>query len=132
VPARLDGVATAGVEGQLDAVRALARLGAPKDGFTPTATVEVGLAGGTVRVELDTSGTIDVAAERARLAKDLAAAEKELAGTEAKLANPKFTERAPAEVVAGIQARRDTASADIERVRAALAALPSSPAHSEV
>jgi valyl-tRNA synthetase len=132
VPARLDGVATAGIEGQLDAVRALARLGAPEDGFTPTATVEVGLAGGTVRVELDTSSTIDVAAERARLAKDLAAAEKELAGTEAKLANPKFTERAPAEVVAGIQARRDTASADIERVRAALAALPSSPAHSEV
>jgi hypothetical protein len=34
--------------------------------------------------------------------------------------------------VAGIQARRDTASADIERVRAALAALPSSPAQSEV
>ncbi|WP_028926418.1 valine--tRNA ligase [Pseudonocardia acaciae] len=124
VPARLDGVAAAGLDGQLDAVRALAKLGVPEDGFTPTASVEVGLAGGSVRVELDTSGTIDVAAERARLAKDLAAAEKELAGAEAKLSNPKFTERAPEEVVAGIRARRDTAVADIERIRAGLAALP--------
>jgi len=124
VPARLVDAAAAGLDGQLDAVRALARLGAAEDGFTPTATVEVGLARGSVRVELDTSGTIDVAAERARLTKDLAAAEKELAGTQAKLANPKFTERAPADVVAGIQSRRDTATADIERIHAALAALP--------
>jgi valyl-tRNA synthetase len=124
VPARLAGVSAAGLDGQLDAVRALARLGVADDGFTPAASVDVGLAGGSVRVELDTSGSIDVAAERARLTKDLAAAEKELAGTEAKLANPKFTERAPADVVAGIRARRDTAAADIERIRAGLAALP--------
>jgi valyl-tRNA synthetase len=124
VPARLAGVAEAGLAAQLEAVRALARLGEPEAGFTPTATVEVGLPGGTVRVELDTSGSIDVAAERARLTKDLAAAEKELAGTEAKLANPKFTERAPADVVAKARARRDAAAADIERLRAALAALP--------
>jgi valyl-tRNA synthetase len=124
VPARLAGVAEAGLAAQLEAVRALARLGEPEAGFTPTATVEVGLPGGTVRVELDTSGSIDVAAERARLTKDLAAAEKELAGTEAKLANPKFTERAPADVVGKARARRDAAAADIERLRAALAALP--------
>ncbi|HEY2204573.1 MAG TPA: valine--tRNA ligase [Pseudonocardia sp.] len=124
VPARLSGTSAAGLDPQLASVRALARLGAEEDGFTATATVEVGLAGGSVRVELDTSGTIDVAAERARLGKDLAAAEKELSGTEGKLGNPKFTERAPADVVAGIRARRDTAAADIERIRAALSALP--------
>ena len=39
------------------------------------------LSRGTVVVELDTSGTVDVAAERRRLEKDLAAAQKELAGT---------------------------------------------------
>jgi valyl-tRNA synthetase len=124
VPARLAGADSAGLGDQLDAVRALARLGAVEDGFTPTATVEVGLAAGPVRVELDTSGTIDLAAERARLTKDLAVAEKELSGTEAKLGNPKFTERAPADVVAGIAARREAAVADIERIRAALTAIP--------
>jgi valyl-tRNA synthetase len=123
VPARLTGVSAAGLAAQLPSVRSLARLGAEDDGFRPTATVEVGLPGGTVRVELDTSGSIDVAAERARLTKDLAAAEKELAGTRAKLGNPKFTGRAPAEVVAGIRARHDTAEADIERIRSALDAL---------
>ncbi|MDT7587161.1 MAG: valyl-tRNA synthetase, partial [Pseudonocardiales bacterium] len=49
---------------------------------------------------------------------------KELSGTEAKLGNPKFTERAPADVVAGIAARREAAVADIERIRAALTAIP--------
>jgi valyl-tRNA synthetase len=137
VPARLAGVAEAGLAAQLEAVRALARLAEPdarepsagsargaSTVFTPTATVEVGLSGGTVRVELDTSGSIDVVAERTRLTKDLAAAEKELVGTEGKLANPKFTERAPADVVAKARARRDAAAADIERLRAALATLP--------
>jgi valyl-tRNA synthetase len=124
VPARLAGVTESGLAAQLGAVRALARLGAEEDGFTSTASLEVGLPGGPVRVELDTSGSIDVAAERARHTKDLAAAKKELAGTEGKLNNPKFTERAPADVVAGIRARRDVALADIERIDAALAALP--------
>ena len=66
--------------------------------------------GGTVHVELDTSGAIDVAAERARLGRDLAAAQKELDQADKKLGNPKFVEKAPAEVVEGIRARRATAA----------------------
>jgi valyl-tRNA synthetase len=117
-------VQEAGLGAQLDAIRALARLDGAEVGFTATAAFDVGLPGGSVRVEIDTSGTIDFAAERARLTKDLAAAEKELTGVEAKLGNPKFTERAPADVVAGIRVRREAAIADIERIRAGLAALP--------
>jgi len=120
VAARLSGVDAADLAGMADAVRNLVRLDPPGDGFAPTATLEVG----AVVVELDTSGTIDVAAERARLGKDLAAAERELAGAEAKLGNPKFTERAPADVVAQIRVRRDTALADVDRLRARLAGLP--------
>jgi len=120
VAARLSGLDGAELAEHETAMRDLARLGAPGDGFAPTATLEIGV----VLVELDTSGAIDVAAERARLGKDLAAAEKELAGTEAKLANPKFTDRAPASVVEDIRGRRETALADIDRLRARLAGLP--------
>jgi len=110
------------------ALRSLARLDPPGDGFAPTATVEVVLPGGAVHVELDTSGAIDVAAERARLGRDLAAAQKELDAADKKLGNPKFVDKAPAAIVDGIRARREAAVADIERVSARLAALPSGTA----
>jgi valyl-tRNA synthetase len=67
---------------------------------------------------------IDVAAERKRLAKDLAAAEKELAQCDAKLGNPNFVDKAPEDVVAKITARRDAATAEITRITAQLASLP--------
>jgi valyl-tRNA synthetase len=123
VAARLSGMDGCGLAGHEAAVRALGRLNAPGEGFAPTVTFEVGLPTGTVTVELDTSEAIDVAAERARLDKDLAAARKELAGTEAKLGNANFTERAPADVVAKARARREAAAAEIERIEARLAAL---------
>ncbi|GAA4412884.1 valine--tRNA ligase [Actinokineospora soli] len=124
VTARLSGVDTADLADHHAAISALARLQPPTADFAASASLEVALAGGTVVVELDLSGTVDVAAERKRLAKDLAVAEKELAQCEAKLGNPKFTDKAPEDVVAKIRTRRDTASADIERIRARLAALP--------
>jgi valyl-tRNA synthetase len=113
-----------GSDAATTALRSLARLDAPGEGFAPTATVEVALAGGVVHVELDTSGAIDVAAERARLGRDLAAARKELDAADKKLGNPRFLEKAPAAVVDGIRARREAAAADIARVEARLAALP--------
>jgi valyl-tRNA synthetase len=122
VAARIVGVSSAESE---TALRSLARLDAPGDAFAPTATVEVVLSDGAVHVELDTSGAIDVTAERARLGRDLAAAQKELDAAEKKLGNPKFVEKAPATVVDGIRARREAAVADIDRVTARLAALPS-------
>jgi valyl-tRNA synthetase len=123
VPARLSGVDSAGLAEHASAVNALARLEAPADGFTPGASLEVALPDGTIVVELDLSGTVDLEAERKRLAKDLAAAEKELAQTEAKLGNPQFADRAPAEVVAKIKARRELAASEIQRIGARLDAL---------
>ena len=107
------------------ALRALTRLDPPGADFAPTASVDLPLSGVFVTVQLDTSGAIDVAAERARLGRDLAAARKELDAADKKLGNPKFVEKAPAPVVDGIRARREAATADIERVTARLAALPS-------
>ena len=108
------------------ALRELARLDTPTGEFNPTVAVEVALSEGTVTVELDTSGVIDVAAERARLGRDLAAAQKELEQADKKLGNPKFVERAPAEVVENVRNRRAAAAAEIERITARLAALPGS------
>ena len=87
---------------------------------------DLALSSGAVHVELDTSGAIDVAAERARLGRDLAAAQKELDAADKKLGNPKFVEKAPLPVVDGIRARREAAVADVERVTARLAALGAS------
>ncbi|MDQ4117796.1 MAG: valine--tRNA ligase [Actinomycetota bacterium] len=124
VAARLTGLGDAGLHRQERSLRFLNRLDEPEDAFSATATFEVTTSGGPVTVELDTSGAIDVAAERARLGRDLAAAEKERDQADRKLGNPKFTEKAPADVVDGIRTRRETALADIERITARLAALP--------
>ena len=123
VPARFSGVDDAGLGGQVAPVTALAWLTSAGADFSPTAHIEVRLSGGTVNVELDTSGTVDVGAERRRLEKDLAAAQKELAGTTAKLGNDAFLAKAPDDVVAKIRDRQQLAREEVERIAARLAAL---------
>ena len=123
VPARLGGIDAAGLAAHTAPVSALAWLTDPDDGFTPTARVEVRLSGGTVEVELDTSGTVDVEAERRRLEKDLAAAQKELAQTGGKLGNEAFLAKAPADVVDKIREREKLAREEVERISARLAEL---------
>ena len=124
VPTELAGAYDAGLLAHEQAIRTLVWLETPGSDFNATATLEVALPTGTVTVRLDTSSAIDVAAERNRLNKDLAVAQKELADTDKKLGNPNFVSKAPAEVVDKIKARKDTALADIERITAQLAALP--------
>ncbi|MEA2841929.1 MAG: valyl-tRNA synthetase [Methylobacteriaceae bacterium] len=63
---------------------------------------------------------IDIAAERARLAKEIAREEKDVAKTDAKLANADFLERAPEEVVEENRQRRVNALARIAKMLAAL------------
>src|SRR5262249_47456804 len=123
VPARLAGVEASDLGPQVGAVTSLAWLTAPQENFRPSASLEVRLSGGTVVVELDTSGTIDVAAERRRLEKDLAAAQKELASTAAKLGNADFLAKAPEAVVGKIRDRQRVAHEETERITARLAAL---------
>ncbi len=123
VPARLSGVDEAGLGAHVGPVTALSWLTGAGADFSPTAHIEVRLSGGTVDVELDTSGTVDVGAERRRLEKDLAVAKKELAGTTAKLDNAAFLAKAPEDVVAKIRDRQRLAGEDVERIAARLAAL---------
>jgi valyl-tRNA synthetase len=124
VPARVVGLDRAGLGAHEPAIRMLARLEEPANGFTSTATLAI--ASG-VTVELDLSGTIDVAAETARLGRDLAAAEKEKAQTAVKLGNAEFLAKAPDPVVAKIRDRAAAADADIERITALLDGLGAKP-----
>nr|WP_316246847.1 valine--tRNA ligase [Microbispora tritici] len=112
----LPGTALAAHEG---AVRVLLRLDEPSETFTPTARLTVG----TVLVEIDTAGAIDVAAERKRLEKDLAVARKEQAQVTAKLGNEQFMAKAPEDVVTKVRRRAEQAAEDISRLEAQLAAL---------
>ncbi|MFV0493917.1 valine--tRNA ligase [Mycobacterium sp.] len=123
VPARLAGADEADLNTHVSAARSLAWLTEPDADFRASASLEVRLSAATVLVELDTSGTIDVSAERRRLEKDLAAAEKELASTAAKLANADFLAKAPDAVVAKIRDRRQLAQEESTRIAARLAAL---------
>ncbi|WP_103536094.1 valine--tRNA ligase [Streptomyces sp. SM11] len=104
------------------AIRQLLRLQPAGDDFQATASLPV--AGTTVA--LDLSGTIDVAAERKRLTKDLEAARKEKAQATGKLGNEAFLAKAPDNVVDKIRGRLAKAEADIERIGAQLAGLPQS------
>jgi valyl-tRNA synthetase len=105
-------------------VAALARLSgvepavAPLDGWSAVKA-------GSHALAVDLSGVIDVAAERSRLEKDRTAAAKERATALANLANVQFVAKAPPAVIDKTQKRLEAAEAELERIAASLAALPS-------
>ena len=115
IPGRF--IAPADVTAYASAMAFLLRLELTE--FTPSASVEIG----SMKVELDLSGTVDVVAERARLEKDLVTAQKDMKTAEVKLNNEGFMAKAPESVVAEIRERMAATSADIERITAQLAAL---------
>ncbi|WP_168704249.1 valine--tRNA ligase [Gordonia paraffinivorans] len=123
VAAQFEGLGESGLEPLLPFVQSLARLDAAGPDFGATATIEVRLSVGTVTVAIDTSGTVDVEAERKRLTKDLTAAEKELATTSGKLGNEQFLAKAPDHVVDKIRERQRIAAEEVERLKAKLASL---------
>jgi valyl-tRNA synthetase len=120
VPARLSGLDRFGLVEHEATLRSLARLDEIGPDFAPSVTVALGEA----TVEFDLSGAIDVAAERKRLSKDLAAAVKERDQATAKLGNEQFIGKAPEPVVAKIRARLADAESDIARLEGQLAGLP--------
>ena len=98
---RLEGPPLAGLDVERPAGSANFSLG-DVDGFIPL------------------EGIIDLEAEKARLAKAAAAAEKERDSLAARLANANFVERAKPEAVEKARADHAEKSAEAERYRAAL------------
>jgi valyl-tRNA synthetase len=63
--------------------------------------------GSGFEVSVPLAGIVDMAGEKARIAKELSKVEADLAGIERKLGNPSFVEKAPAEVVEKDRARAE-------------------------
>jgi valyl-tRNA synthetase len=120
VPARLTDIGATALAPHEVSIRTLLRLTEAAPGFAPTATVHAE----GVTIELDTAAGLDVEAERARLAKSLAAAQADRDAVERKLANPSFVDRAPSEVVAKNRDRLAAAQAEIASLTERIAALP--------
>ena len=116
IPGRI--VATGDIAKYASAVAFVVRM--ELGDITPSARCEA--AG--VTIEFDLTGSIDVVAERARLEKDLATAIKDKQTAEVKLNNQGFMAKAPENVLVEIRERLAKTTSDIERITAALAALP--------
>jgi valyl-tRNA synthetase len=122
IPARLEGLESGVLASREAEIRSLTRLTVPDDGFKSSASLEVG----SLVVQIDLSGTIDVVAEKGRLAKDLDAAASEVEQAESRLANEEFRSKAPEAVVKKITDRLAEAQREVARVSAALERLTQS------
>ena len=89
-------------EGLLQRLARLASLGWVDAADAPQAAVALV---GELAVRLPLAGLVDAAAEVERLAKEIAKLEQAITRAEAKLANPAFVDKAPADVVATERAR---------------------------
>ena len=88
------------------------------DGEVPKGAVQDVLDEATIVLPL--AGVIDIAAEQARLEKEAAKLQGDIAKHDKKLANKGFTDKAPAEVVETERQRRDEAAAALAKVTEAL------------
>ncbi len=78
-------------------------------------------------IYLALGGVIDLAAEKSRLTGALAAAEQDIAGFAARLANKEFARKAPAHIIDSLRARREEKALTASALREALTRFPNSP-----
>jgi valyl-tRNA synthetase len=124
-----DAATRAEVEAHAELIQGLGRVRELKvalRGEPPHGTVvsvvggDAASAGMDIDVAVNLEGQIDVAAERSRIAKDLAKTEKDLLQSQAKLEKPSFVERAPPAVVEEERRRLAESSDRIAKLKASL------------
>jgi valyl-tRNA synthetase len=102
-----------------DALNRLARISGTRTAERiPSGAIQIVVGSDTVALELQ--GVIDLAAERARLAKEMAKCDADIARVEAKLGNPNFVARAPEEVVEEEKEKREEAQMRKAKIAEAL------------
>ncbi len=107
------------IEANPAAIERLARLNGIRFESAPAgAAMQVGAGDANIVVPLE--GVIDIAAEKARLEKALAASQKEAKSLEGRLGNPSFVEKAKPEAVEKARADHAMHAAEAERLAAAL------------
>ena len=107
------------IEANPAAIERLARLNGIRFESAPVgAAMQVGAGDANIVVPLE--GVIDIAAEKARLEKALAASQKEAKSLEGRLGNPSFVEKAKPEAVEKARADHAMHAAEAERLAAAL------------
>jgi valyl-tRNA synthetase len=113
------GGSVADLNGQTATLSRLAKLGPARSADAPpSGSAQIVVRGQTYGFPL--AEHIDLEAEKARLSKGAAAAEKERDSLAQRLANPNFTERAKPEAVEKARADHEAKAAEAERLRAAL------------
>jgi valyl-tRNA synthetase len=109
----------------IDIIRALARIIDLRQVSWEEIKHRLGLRRGNVwTLDLVYEATVDVAAERVRLTKDIAKYEKGQISAERQLGNEAFLKKAPAQVVEGLKKQEAETRLLLEKARAALNALP--------
>jgi valyl-tRNA synthetase len=101
-----------------ESIRRLARVSSVETAkAAPPGALELVVRGEAVALAL--AGVVDLAAERARLDKEIAKERLEIAKVEAKLANPDFVARAPEDIIAEHEDRLETFQARLVKLNAA-------------
>jgi len=120
IPGRFIGIDQSAISPFEQAIRSVLKITVPDSSFSASGSILVG----ETTCEFDLSGTVDVAAERTRLQKDLATAEKDRETARVKLDNGDFMAKAPEKVVATIKARLAETDQEIARITDQLSKLP--------
>ena len=102
-------------------IQRLARISDLSEGASPRGALTLTVEGGVFALPLD--GIIDIAAEKARLAKAIDKITKEIAGLNARLTNPKFVASAPPEVVEEVRDALDARSVEAQKLDQAMGRL---------
>ncbi|NDA79546.1 MAG: valine--tRNA ligase [Actinobacteria bacterium] len=120
IPGRFLSIEKSAIAPFEQAIRGVLRIIEPDHSFVPSGSILVA----AMTCEFDLSGTVDVVAERSRLEKDLATAQKDRETARVKLDNADFMAKAPEKVVATIKSRLAECDLDIARITEQLSKLP--------
>jgi valyl-tRNA synthetase len=102
-------------------IKRLARIETLREGLAPKGAITVAVEGGSFALPLE--GVIDLAEEKARLAKSLEKLEKDLGGLRGRLNNPKFVASAPEEIVNETRENLSLGEEEVAKLKSAVARL---------